>query len=174
MRIALLLVGAGFTAACARAGVEAASDAQDVTTVDAPPNARMVTGGEGADRVLLESGAAVPDSVARLARELGSVRASERVELVFIPANRTFADALLLTDSAIVRHTPKGTIRHSLEESDVNFQPLKREGKGGFLIVTPRGAAPDTLYRDLSSREVFRLLNEVTTWRRARCRPPRV
>ena len=96
------------------------------------------------------------------------MRANERVELVFIPANRTFADALLMTDSAIIRRTPKGTIRRSLEESDINLQPLKRGGSaGGLLIVKRKGAAPDTLYQDLSSREAFRLLNEFTTLRRA-------
>ena len=126
-----------------------------------------ISGGEGADPALLESGGAVPDSIVRLAREQGSVRANERIQLVFIQANHTFADALLLTDSAIIRRTPTGTIRRSLEESDVNLQPLKRGGKGGFLIVKRKGAAPDTLYHDLSSREAVRLLNEFTTWQRA-------
>jgi hypothetical protein len=128
----------------------------------------MLTGGEGADPALLESGARVPDSIVRLARESGSVHANERVGLVFIPANRTFADALLLTDSAIIRRAPTGTVRRSLEESDVDLQPLKRGGSaGGLLIVKQKGTAPDTLYQDLSSREAFRFLNEVTTWRRA-------
>jgi serine/threonine-protein kinase len=126
-----------------------------------------IRGGEGAEPALLESGGAVPDSIVRLAREQGSVRANERVELVFIQANHTFADALLLTDSAIIRRTPTGTIRRSLEESDVNLQPIKRGGRGGFLIVKRKGAAPDTLYQDLSSREAVRLLNEFTTWQRA-------
>jgi hypothetical protein len=128
----------------------------------------MLTGGEGADPALLESGARVPDSIVRLARESGSVRPNEQVGLVFIPAHRTFADALLMTDSAIIRRAPSGTVRRSLEESDVNLQPLKRGGSaGGLLIVKQKGAAPDTLYQDLSSREAFRFLNEVTTWRRA-------
>jgi len=110
----------------------------------------------------------VPDSIVRLARETGSVRPSEHVELVFIQANHTFADALLLTDSAIIRRTPSGTIRRSLAESDINLQPIKRGGSpGGLLIVRQKGAAPDTLYRDLSGREAFRLLNEFTTLRRA-------
>jgi hypothetical protein len=105
---------------------------------------------------LLESGGAVPDSIERLARETGSTRANERVGLVFIPAHRTFADALLLTDSAIIRRAPSGAIRRSLQESDVNLQPLKRgSSAGGLLIVRRKGAAPDTLYQDLSSREAF-------------------
>jgi hypothetical protein len=33
--------------------------------------------------------------------------------------------------------------------------------------VKRKGAAPDTLYQDLSGREAFRLLNEFTTWQRA-------
>jgi serine/threonine-protein kinase len=128
----------------------------------------LMSGGEGADPALLESGGAVPDSIVRLAREAGSVRANERVGLVFVRANHTFADALLMTDSAIIRRTPTGTIRRSLQESDINLQPLKRGGSaGGLLIVKRKGAAPDTLYQDLSSREAFRLLNEFATLRRA-------
>jgi serine/threonine-protein kinase len=125
--------------------------------------------GSGADPALLESGGAVPDSIVRLARETGSIHENERVGLVFIPANRTFADALLLTDSAIIRRAPTGIIRRSLEESDVNLQPLKRGGSaGGLLIVTLKGKAPDTLYQDLSSREAFRLATEFGAWTRAK------
>ena len=125
-------------------------------------------GGEGADPALLVSGGAVPDSIVRLAREAGNVGANERVGLVFIQANHTFADALLMTDSAIIRRTPKGTIRRSLQESDINLQPIKRGGSaGGLLIVKRKGAVPDTLYQDLSGREAFRLLNEFTTLQRA-------
>jgi len=127
-----------------------------------------MSGGEGADPALIASGGAVPDSIVRLAREVGSVHASERVELIFIQANHTFADALLMTDSAIIRRTPKGSIRRSLQESDINLQPIKRGGSaGGLLIVKRKGAAPDTLYQDLSGREAFRLMNEFTTLQRA-------
>jgi hypothetical protein len=124
--------------------------------------------GGGADPALVESGGAVPDSIARLARESGIVGANERVVLVFIQANHTFADVLLVTDSAIVRRTPKSTIRRSLQESDINLQPIRRGGSaGGLLIVRRKGAAPDTLYSDLSGREGFRLANEFTTMQRA-------
>jgi serine/threonine-protein kinase len=128
----------------------------------------FMSGGEGADPALIASGAAVPDSIVRLAREDGSVRADERVELVFIQANRTFANALLLTDSAIIRRGPQGTVRRSLHESDVNLQPIKRgSSAGGLLIVKRKGAAPDTLFQDLSGREAFRLMNEFSTLQRA-------
>jgi serine/threonine-protein kinase len=128
----------------------------------------LMLGGGGADPALLASGSAVPDSIVRLARETGSVLANERVGVVFIPANRGFADALLVTDSALIRRTPKGIVRRSIAESDVNFQPMKRgKSKGGLLIVKRKGATPDTLYQDLSGREVMRLLNEITTWQRA-------
>ena len=127
-----------------------------------------VSGGEGADPALIASSGAVPDSIVRLAREMGSVQANERVELVFIQAKHTFADCLLMTDSAIIRRTPHGTIRRSLEESNINLQPIKRGGSaGGLLIVKRKGAAPDTLYQDLSGREGFLLMNEFVTLRRA-------
>jgi hypothetical protein len=128
----------------------------------------LMSGGEGADPALIASGAAVPDSIVRLAREDGTVGAHERVVLVFIQANRTFADVLLLTDSAIIRRGPKGTVRRSLQESDINLQPIPRGGSaGGLLIVKRKGAAPDTLFQDLSGREAFLLMNEFSTWQRA-------
>jgi len=128
----------------------------------------FVTGGTGADPALIASGTTVPDSIVRIARETGTVRANERIEMVFIRANHTFADALLLTDSAIIRRTPNGTIRRSLEESNINLQPIKRGGSaGGLLIVRRKGAAPDTLYQDLSSREAFRMMSEFTALQRA-------
>jgi hypothetical protein len=128
----------------------------------------LMSGGEGADPALIASGAAVPDSIVRLAREDGTVPAHERVELVFIQADRTFADALLLTDSAIIRRGPRGTVRRSLQESDINLQPIPRGGSaGGLLIVKRKGAAPDTLFQDLSGREAFLLMNEFSTWQRA-------
>lgn len=129
----------------------------------------FMAGGEGADPALLASGSAVPDSIVRVARETGSVGANERVGFVFIQANHTFADALLMTDSAIIRRTRTGIIRRSIQESNIDLQPLPRGGSpGGLLIVKRKGAAPDTLYRDLSGREGFRLLNEFTTWQRAK------
>ena len=92
----------------------------------------------------------------------------ERMRFVFIQANHTFADALLLTDSAIIRRRPRGTIRRSIQQSDINLQPLPRGGSaGGFLIVKQKGAAPDTLYDDLSGQEALRLASEFTTWGRA-------
>ena len=95
------------------------------------------------------------------------MRADERVELVFIQANRTFADALLLTDSAIARRFPEGTIRRTFRESDMNLQPFKRGGStGGLLIVRRKGAAPDTLFQDLSGREAFLLMNEFSAGHR--------
>ena len=128
----------------------------------------MMGGGEGADPALAASGAAVPDSIVRLARDAGIVGPNERVVLVFIQANHTLADALLMTDSAIIRRTPGRIIRRSTQESDINLQPIKRgSSAGGLLIVNRKGAAPDTLYQDLSGREAFRLINEFTSWQRA-------
>ena len=127
-----------------------------------------MSGGTGADPALIASGGAVPDSIVRLARQTGSVHANERIELVFIQANHTFADALLMTDSAIIRRAPTGTIRRSLGEANINLQPLKRgRSGGGLLIVKLKGAAPDTLYQDLSGREGFLLMNEFVALQRA-------
>jgi eukaryotic-like serine/threonine-protein kinase len=129
----------------------------------------MMGGGEGADPTLIASGRAVPDSIVRLAREAGLVGANERVDIVFIQANRTFADVLLITDSSIIRRTPTRTIRRSVEESDIDLKPIKGgSAAGGLLIVKRKGAAPDTLYQDLSGREGFRLITEFSNWQRAK------
>jgi hypothetical protein len=129
----------------------------------------MMGGGEGADPALIASGRAVPDSIVRLAREAGLVGANERVNLVFVQANHTFADALLITDSTIIRRTPTRTIRRSVEESDIDLKPIKGgSAAGGLLIVKRKGAAPDTLYEDLSGREGFRLITEFSNWQRAK------
>jgi len=128
----------------------------------------LMSGGEGAEPALIASGAEVPDSIVRLARADGSVRENELVEFVLIQANRTFADALLLTDSAIIRRGPSGTIRRTFQESDINLQPLPRgSAAGGLLIVRRRGAVPDTLFQDLSGREAFLLMNEFSARSRA-------
>jgi len=51
----------------------------------------------------------------------------------------------------------------------INLQPLKRgSSAGGLLIVKRKGAAPDTLYQDLSGREAFWLRNEFSTLQRAK------
>ena len=148
-------------------GVRKASQVAEEKRRSQTMMAYLVSGGEGAEPALIASGSAVPDSIVRLARESRSVGANERVGLVFIQANHTFADALLLTDSAIIRRGPKGTVRHSRQESDVNLQPIKRgSSAGGLLIVKEKGATPDTLFQDLSSREGFRLASEVATWSR--------
>ena len=77
-------------------------------------------------------------------------------------------DSLGRTNTNGIRRTPNGTIRRSLQESDINLQPVKRGGSaGGLLIVKRKGAAPDTLYQDLSSREAFRMMSEFTALQRA-------
>lgn len=129
----------------------------------------VASGGEGAEPALAASAGAVPDSIVRLAREAGLVRADETVGLVFIKSGHTFPNALLMTDSAIIRSSPVRTIMRSRRESDINLQPMPRGGSaGGLLIVRRHGLAPDTFYRDLSSREGFQLANEFQALERAR------
>ncbi len=128
----------------------------------------FMSGGEGADPALIASGSAVPDSIVRLARASGAVPEDERVEFVFIQAGRTFADALLMTESAIIRLRAGVARRHPTDEADINLQPLARGGSpGGMMIVRRPGIAPDTLFNDLTGRESFRLINEFAELRRA-------
>ena len=128
----------------------------------------ILSGGEGAEPALVASGSGVPDSIVRMARAEGALGTNEAIGLVFIPANRTFADALLMTDSAIIRRGEKGTRRFSEATANVNISPHKR-GNSTFwtVVLKQKGVRPDTLYQDLSGREVMRLLAERTSWRRA-------
>ena len=130
--------------------------------------ALLIGSGGGPDPALLESGGAVPDSISRMARADGSVLAAEQVGLVFIPANRGYSDALLMTDSVLVRRTPNGVHRYSIADGNVNMQPPRSGGSSdGVFIVTEKGKQPDTLYHDLSGREFIRLVTEITGWQRA-------
>jgi hypothetical protein len=51
--------------------------------------------------------------------------------MVFIKAGSVFPDAFVMTDSAIIRAAPSGTIRRSRQASDINLQPLPRGGSPG-------------------------------------------
>lgn len=136
----------------------------------------VASGGEGAEPALLASGSMVPDSITRQARAAGLLVPGDSIGLVFIKSGAVFPNVFLMTDSAIIRHTPTGTIRRSHRASDINLQPLPRAGSaGGLLIVTEKGMAPDTFYQDLSSREGLSLASEFQVWgrwRRARAQVP--
>jgi hypothetical protein len=123
----------------------------------------------GVEPALLVSGV-VPDSLAALARVEGSLRNGETPTLAFIPAGHSAIDALLLTDSILIRRSAGGFRRIDVREARFDIARRARTDSTalGFLIVTPPGAPPETLYRNLSSIEAARLTTELGAWGRAR------
>jgi serine/threonine-protein kinase len=132
----------------------------------------------GADPALLISGV-VPESLTALARSEGSLLEGEHPTFAFIPAGHTAADAMLLTDSVLIRRSAAGARR--IELSDGKFDIARRRGPGdsaaqGYFIMTRKGERPETLYRNLSSTEAVRLATELAawgrSWRASSSRPP--
>jgi len=125
----------------------------------------------GVDPVLITSGALVPDSLIRIAREEGSLLEGEVATFAFIPAGGSAADLLLMTDSVLIRRSPAGALRVPLKDHNIDLARTKQRGDSvsrGYFIISQKGEASDTLYRNLSSTEVTRVLTELTAWYRAR------
>ena len=141
-RTSLRLVVALVAAAIALAGVGCArASAADFYAGDAEPEVDAMR-------------SVVPDSLLTAARADSSVHLHEVVLYAFVPHGAGFANAVLFTDSAIVRRSPVGGRRHQ-RPFDVS---VKRSGaQHGLLIVTPLGGMADTLYGALTDSEVARL-----------------
>jgi serine/threonine-protein kinase len=101
---------------------------------------------------------AVPDSITGALRALGALGRGERLDVVFVPHQRSLRDALLLTDRTLVRVTPGGTRRYATESLRVRtFHRFGLRGlRTGLVLVTGAGRR-DTVYRDLSVRELYEM-----------------
>jgi hypothetical protein len=94
----------------------------------------------------------------------GLVVGTAQVYLAFIPAGLTATDAMLVTDTVLIRRSAAGARRIVIEHANLE---LRREaGLGskrprGFLIAKRTGSIPDTLYDQLSGPEVIRLLTDL-------------
>ena len=112
-------------------------------------------------------GPAIPESLLVLARAEGSLHEGERVYYAFIPAGHTASDAMLLTDSTLIRRSPQGSRRISLEGTDLSIERKVRLGEEqvlGLLTVKHRGGARDTIYDGLSGAELVRLISDLTAY----------
>ncbi len=108
----------------------------------------------------------IPDSLVRVARAEGSLVPGETVRYAFIPAGHTADDALLWTDSAIVRRSAGGAARYPLSDADVDLNRNIAGGKtNGVFIVKhkDRSKARDTLYANLSGQEITTLIGVLST-----------
>jgi serine/threonine-protein kinase len=123
----------------------------------------------GPDPVLLVSGPQVPDSLQQMARRDGVLRDGEVLTFAFIPAGATAAEAMLMTDSVLIRYAGGTPRRIELRDGDLN---IDRKGKGetanGVMTVRPEGGRLDTLYQGLNATEVVRLFVTMGAWSRAR------
>jgi tRNA A-37 threonylcarbamoyl transferase component Bud32 len=123
----------------------------------------------GPDPVLIASGQAVPDSLIELARQEGSLLPGEQVSFAYIPAGSTADDAMLMTDSVLIRRAPTGARRLDMKDGDINinrWKPSRSAPTVSLFIVTPKGQPAETLYRNLSGTESIRLLTELGAWNR--------
>jgi hypothetical protein len=123
----------------------------------------------GPDAVLMASGQAVPDSLIELARQEGSLLPGEQVTFAFIPSGGTSADALLMTDSVLIRRDPAGAKRIDIRDADISinrWKPSRSAPTVNLFILKVKGQPSDTLYRNMSGTESIRLLTELGAWNR--------
>ena len=94
----------------------------------------------------------IPPALIAEARADGSLRAGDSLRYAFVPGDQPWNEGLLLTDSVIIRRTPKGSRRHALANLNMN---LYYNGTTRGLVVSDKKAGiPDTLYGSLSGAEL--------------------
>lgn len=74
------------------------------------------------------------------------------LKYAFVPGDQPWNEALLLTDSVIIRRTPRGARRHSLD--DIEVKVYYNGTSRGLVITDSKSGVPDTLYRTLSGAEL--------------------
>jgi serine/threonine-protein kinase len=116
----------------------------------------------GAPPRLHAFGTGIPDSVVAAARADGLLKADEEVRYAFIPAGASMADALLMTDSALIRRAPGAGRRIVLDQGDLRINRLAGGGMiRGTVIWRLGDQPPDTIYDNLSGLESSALLAAV-------------
>jgi hypothetical protein len=104
-------------------------------------------------------GPGIPDSLGAAYRALGAIGRSERLEVVFVPHGGSLRDALLLVGRRLVRVTPRGNRGYSADSVDIRTSHrfgLRKGLRTAIVLVPPRGRA-DTLFQDLSVRELYEM-----------------
>lgn len=113
----------------------------------------------GQPPLLDATGAGIPDSIIVAARADGLLLSGDVPMYAFIPANGSAADALLFTDTYIIRRSNSRPRRFdsSRAKIDISFKKEPRKDWTGALIVRNQGVKPDTLYTGLGGIEFMRL-----------------
>jgi hypothetical protein len=106
-------------------------------------------------------GSNVPGALIAEATAEGSVHPGERVDYAFIPGGGSDAEALLVTDSAIVRRQPGGARRYPAwrKGSSLHINVYRSNDRRGMALVD--GKAYDTLYTALSGAEIGILFSAI-------------
>ena len=93
----------------------------------------------------------IPPALIAEATADGSLRPGEVLKYAFVPGDQPWNEALLLTDSVIIRRTPEGARRYHLQTVKID---LYFNGTTRGLIITDSSGVPDTVYRSLSGSEL--------------------
>ncbi len=97
-------------------------------------------------------GQSIPPALIAEAMADGSLRAGEVVEYAFVPGDQAWNESLLLTDSVIIRRTPRGARRYPV--GDIKMKLYYNGTTRGLIVTDPTSGIPDTLYRSLSGAEL--------------------
>ncbi|MBL0170416.1 MAG: serine/threonine protein kinase [Gemmatimonadaceae bacterium] len=102
---------------------------------------------------------AIPASVLASARADGSLQPTERVAYAFIQRGHDDRDAMLITDSMVIRRTPSGARRVSFGDTRMDIaRQLNLFGRSvGLLIATRPDGRRDTLFTEVTGVEAMRL-----------------
>ncbi|MEZ4457495.1 MAG: serine/threonine-protein kinase [Gemmatimonadales bacterium] len=117
----------------------------------------LTTYSGGAQPALNAAGANIPPDLLDLARAEGSVLPNEAARFAFVPHGKTWDDALILTEKALIRRTPAGPRRQANWLDSANLTYFRRGADRG-LIIFFGSAPPDTIYRGLSGAELGALM----------------
>lgn len=131
-------------------------------------------GGEPALNAFYE---AIPAALIADARRDGSLRENDHLVYAYIPRGGDGSDALLLTDSTVVRRTPNGSRR--LNGRTVEFDVSRRlhlfGPSTGYLVAKLPDGRRDTLFTQVTGVEAMRLgsaLAAVAAAEKRRASPP--
>ncbi|MBK6422626.1 MAG: serine/threonine protein kinase [Gemmatimonadetes bacterium] len=107
----------------------------------------------GAPPSLSATGATIPPALIAEARADGSLQPDEVAAYVFVPHGLPWSEALIITDSAIIRRSARDPRRHALDATTV--MQWYRSGKNSGLWVRARKDGPrDTLFTNLTGAEL--------------------
>jgi hypothetical protein len=114
---------------------------------------------------LSASGSAIPAALIGAARADGLLRDGEVPRYAFVPSGETDAEALLITDSAVVRLSPAAPRRLPRGRVDMQVRFVRGAGRvkdDGLLVARFADGPRDTLYRGLRGRDLLRLMSALS------------